>query len=170
MKCGPAVIGCRANRCCRTDAVVARHPDGHSPRRTMTCHTNVQAPHRRTPGRRRQGVRRPGYRRRPVSTAPFSPLVRQRLHQGQRDHRTRLSHPRTHQPTRRRRHHLGATHRRRLRPDHPRRCFDLQLGTDVAIGYPSHNADTAELYLQETLEGPVTTEIAGQSRPDPIWA
>jgi uncharacterized linocin/CFP29 family protein len=29
--------------------------------------------------------------------------------------------------------------------------FDLQLGTDVAIGYLSHGADTVELYLQETL-------------------
>jgi uncharacterized linocin/CFP29 family protein len=29
--------------------------------------------------------------------------------------------------------------------------FDLQLGTDVAIGYTSHDADSVELYLQETL-------------------
>jgi uncharacterized linocin/CFP29 family protein len=29
--------------------------------------------------------------------------------------------------------------------------FDLQLGTDVAIGYLSHDADTVELYMQETL-------------------
>ena len=29
--------------------------------------------------------------------------------------------------------------------------FDLQLGTDVAIGYLSHDADTVALYLQETL-------------------
>ncbi len=29
--------------------------------------------------------------------------------------------------------------------------FDLQLGTDVAIGYVAHDADTAQLYLQETL-------------------
>jgi len=29
--------------------------------------------------------------------------------------------------------------------------FDLQLGTDVSIGYLSHNAETVELYLQETL-------------------
>jgi uncharacterized linocin/CFP29 family protein len=29
--------------------------------------------------------------------------------------------------------------------------FDLQLGTDVAIGYTSHDADTVALYLQETL-------------------
>ena len=29
--------------------------------------------------------------------------------------------------------------------------FDLQLGTDVAIGYTSHDADTVELYMQETL-------------------
>lgn len=29
--------------------------------------------------------------------------------------------------------------------------FDLQLGTDVAIGYLSHDADNVELYLQETL-------------------
>jgi uncharacterized linocin/CFP29 family protein len=29
--------------------------------------------------------------------------------------------------------------------------FDLQLGTDVCIGYLSHNAETVELYLQETL-------------------
>lgn len=29
--------------------------------------------------------------------------------------------------------------------------FDLQLGTDVAIGYTSHDADTVSLCLQETL-------------------
>jgi uncharacterized linocin/CFP29 family protein len=29
--------------------------------------------------------------------------------------------------------------------------FDLQLGTDVAIGYLSHDAGTVRLYLQETL-------------------
>jgi uncharacterized linocin/CFP29 family protein len=29
--------------------------------------------------------------------------------------------------------------------------FDLQLGTDVAIGYLSHDADAVQLYLQETL-------------------
>lgn len=29
--------------------------------------------------------------------------------------------------------------------------FDLQLGTDVTIGYLSHDADTVALYLQETL-------------------
>jgi uncharacterized linocin/CFP29 family protein len=29
--------------------------------------------------------------------------------------------------------------------------FDLQLGTDVAIGYTSHDGETVELYLQETL-------------------
>lgn len=29
--------------------------------------------------------------------------------------------------------------------------FDLQLGTDVAIGYTSHDADTVQLYMQETL-------------------
>ena len=29
--------------------------------------------------------------------------------------------------------------------------FDLQLGTDVAIGYTSHDADTVDLYLQETM-------------------
>jgi uncharacterized linocin/CFP29 family protein len=29
--------------------------------------------------------------------------------------------------------------------------FDLQLGTDVSIGYSSHDADTVQLYLQETL-------------------
>lgn len=29
--------------------------------------------------------------------------------------------------------------------------FDLQLGTDVSIGYLSHDADTVALYLQETL-------------------
>ncbi|MBW0015561.1 family 1 encapsulin nanocompartment shell protein [Mycobacterium sp.] len=29
--------------------------------------------------------------------------------------------------------------------------FDLQLGTDVSIGYLSHDADTVRLYLQETL-------------------
>jgi uncharacterized linocin/CFP29 family protein len=33
------------------------------------------------------------------------------------------------------------------------RCgdFDLQLGTDVSIGYTSHDADSVQLYLQETL-------------------
>jgi uncharacterized linocin/CFP29 family protein len=29
--------------------------------------------------------------------------------------------------------------------------FDLQLGTDVAIGYLSHDADSVQLYMQETL-------------------
>ena len=29
--------------------------------------------------------------------------------------------------------------------------FDFQLGTDVAIGYLSHGADTVQLYLQETM-------------------
>ncbi|WP_343710779.1 family 1 encapsulin nanocompartment shell protein [Mycobacterium sp.] len=29
--------------------------------------------------------------------------------------------------------------------------FDLQLGTDVAIGYESHDADSVQLYLQETM-------------------
>lgn len=29
--------------------------------------------------------------------------------------------------------------------------FDLQLGTDVCIGYLSHDADTVQLYLQETM-------------------
>jgi uncharacterized linocin/CFP29 family protein len=29
--------------------------------------------------------------------------------------------------------------------------FDLQLGTDVSIGYLSHDTDTVDLYLQETL-------------------
>lgn len=29
--------------------------------------------------------------------------------------------------------------------------FDLQLGTDVAIGYTAHDADTVQLYLQEML-------------------
>ena len=29
--------------------------------------------------------------------------------------------------------------------------FDLQLGTDVSIGYLRHDADTVQLYLQETL-------------------
>ena len=29
--------------------------------------------------------------------------------------------------------------------------FDLRLGTDVAIGYLSHDAENVQLYLQETL-------------------
>ncbi len=29
--------------------------------------------------------------------------------------------------------------------------FDLQLGTDVSIGYLSHDADTVQLYLEETM-------------------
>ena len=29
--------------------------------------------------------------------------------------------------------------------------FDLQLGTDVSIGYLSHDAETVQLYLDETL-------------------
>lgn len=29
--------------------------------------------------------------------------------------------------------------------------FDLQLGTDVSIGYLSHDADSVQLYLQETF-------------------
>ena len=33
--------------------------------------------------------------------------------------------------------------------------FDLQLGTDVSIGYLSHDADTVQLYLQETHDVPV---------------
>ena len=33
--------------------------------------------------------------------------------------------------------------------------FDLQLGTDVAIGYSSHDADSVQLYLQETADVPV---------------
>ena len=45
-----------------------------------------------------------GRRRRPLLGA----AVRRRLHQGQRDHRARISDPRTHQPAGQRRHHLGA--------------------------------------------------------------
>ena len=41
--------------------------------------------------------------------------------------------------------------RRCFRIDHLRRHFDLQLGSDVAVGYLSHDADTVQLYLQETL-------------------
>ena len=29
--------------------------------------------------------------------------------------------------------------------------FDLQLGTDVSIGYLSHDAETVQLYLEETV-------------------
>ena len=29
--------------------------------------------------------------------------------------------------------------------------FDLQLGTDVSIGYLSHDTETVQLYLQETM-------------------
>jgi uncharacterized linocin/CFP29 family protein len=29
--------------------------------------------------------------------------------------------------------------------------FDLRLGSDVSIGYLSHDADTVSLYLQETM-------------------
>ena len=29
--------------------------------------------------------------------------------------------------------------------------FDLQLGTDVSIGYLSHDAEAVQLYMQETL-------------------
>ncbi len=29
--------------------------------------------------------------------------------------------------------------------------FDLQLGTDVSIGYLNHGAETVQLYLQETF-------------------
>src|ERR1700753_3579848 len=47
-----------------------------------------------------------GRRRRPL----FRAAVRRRLHQGQRDHRTRISDPRTHQPAGYRRHHLGSGH------------------------------------------------------------
>jgi uncharacterized linocin/CFP29 family protein len=38
--------------------------------------------------------------------------------------------------------------------------FDLQLGTDVAIGYLAHDADTLQLYLQETLKFLVYTAEA----------
>jgi len=38
--------------------------------------------------------------------------------------------------------------------------FDLQLGTDVSIGYTSHDADTVGLYLQETLTFLVYTSEA----------
>jgi uncharacterized linocin/CFP29 family protein len=38
--------------------------------------------------------------------------------------------------------------------------FDLQLGTDLAIGYLSHDADTVALYLQETLTFVVYTAEA----------
>ena len=58
-----------------------------------------------------------GRRGRPVLGA----AVGRRVHQGQRDHRARLSDPRAPQPAGRRRHHLGAGHRRRVRAVHPRR-------------------------------------------------
>lgn len=38
--------------------------------------------------------------------------------------------------------------------------FDLQLGTDVCVGYLSHDADTVQLYLQETLTFLCTTAEA----------
>jgi uncharacterized linocin/CFP29 family protein len=38
--------------------------------------------------------------------------------------------------------------------------FDLQLGTDVAIGYLAHDAGTVQLYLQETLKFLVYTAEA----------
>jgi uncharacterized linocin/CFP29 family protein len=38
--------------------------------------------------------------------------------------------------------------------------FDLQLGTDVSIGYLNHDAETVQLYLQETLTFIVDTTEA----------
>jgi uncharacterized linocin/CFP29 family protein len=38
--------------------------------------------------------------------------------------------------------------------------FDLQLGTDVSIGYLSHDTDTVDLYLQETMTFLVQTAEA----------
>ena len=65
-----------------------------------------------------------GGRRRPVLGA----AVGRRVHQGQRDHRTRLSDPRAPQPAGRRRDHLGARDRRRVRAVHPRRRLRSAAG------------------------------------------
>ena len=65
-----------------------------------------------------------GRRRRAVLGA----AVGRRVHQGQRDHRARLSDPRAPQPAGRRRHHLGARDRRRVRVVHPRRRFRSAAG------------------------------------------
>ena len=108
-------------------------PDG-SPRDSGRHHTGDL---RTAPGRCRRSL--------------LGAAVRRGLHQGQRDHRTRISDPRAHQPAGPRRHHLGAGHRRRFRADHPRRRLRSAAGTDVSIGYTSHDADTVQLYLQETL-------------------
>ena len=43
--------------------------------------------------------------------------------------------------------------------------FYLQLGTDVAIGYSTHDADTVQLYLQETLTFLAYTAEAAVSLP-----
>ena len=35
--------------------------------------------------------------------------------------------------------------------------YELHLGTDVSIGYLSHDADTVELYLEESVSFRVNT-------------
>ncbi len=47
--------------------------------------------------------------------------------------------------------HLGAGHRRRLRPLHARRRFRSALGQDISIGYVGHTDAAVRLYLQETF-------------------
>jgi uncharacterized linocin/CFP29 family protein len=42
--------------------------------------------------------------------------------------------------------------------------FDLQLGTDVSIGYLSHDADKVELYLQTFLCYIANASVAFTSR------
>ena len=66
----------------------------------------------------------------------FGAAVRRRLHEGQRDHRTRISDPRALEPVGRRRHHLGAGHRRRFRADDSRRRLRSAARVPMSsIGY-----------------------------------
>jgi Encapsulating protein for peroxidase len=46
---------------------------------------------------------------------------------------------------------FSARDRRRSCIAHARGGFRSKLGTDVAIGYLSHEAETVQLYLQETM-------------------
>ena len=71
------------------------------------------------------------------------------------------THSGAHPPARERRHRLGASHRRRIRPHRRGGDFAFHLGQDVSIGYSSHTDATVRLYLQETFTFLVlTTEAA----------
>ena len=93
-------------------ASIARHPQVEFQPRAGAARRPAGDPRRDQPGAVRAAA---GRRRRPVLRA----AVGRRLHQGQRDHRTRLSDPRAPQPAGRRRDHLGARDRRRVRACRP---------------------------------------------------